>query len=55
MNQKPFKKEIGIGKVEGEIEEKRGLDWMIISLALLIFTLIIGVLTLGLLSNNFFY
>ena len=43
MNQKTFEKEMKIAEAHGNKSEKRGLNWVAISFALIILTIIIGV------------
>ncbi len=54
MSRKTFNKEMKIAQIQGDESEKRGVNWMVISFAIIISTLLLGVLALTFLPNDFF-
>ena len=54
MSRRTFKKEMKIAQIEGDESEKRGINWMVISFAIIISILLVGVLALTFLPNNLF-
>lgn len=54
MSRKTFDREMEVAQVNGDESQKRGVNWMMISFAIIIGTLILGVITVKLLPNSVF-
>ncbi len=52
MNQNAFEKEMKVAEVKGEISQENGLNWVIMSFAAIILTIIIGLLGASILSSS---
>ncbi|HRH40482.1 MAG TPA: hypothetical protein PKY82_02475 [Pyrinomonadaceae bacterium] len=52
ISRKSFAKEMEIAQIHGNESEKRGVNWMMISFAIIISTLILGIIALKILPNN---
>lgn len=52
MNQDALEKELQIADEQGEISKERGLNWVVMSFAAIILTIIIGLLTASMLSSK---
>ncbi len=54
MSRGTFNKEMKIAQIEGDESEKRGVNWMVISFAIIISILLVGVLALTFLQKDLF-
>jgi hypothetical protein len=54
ISKKTFDKEMKIAEIHGDESEKRGVNWLIISFAIIISTLLLGVLIIMFLPDNVF-
>jgi len=52
MSRKTFAKEMKIAQIHGNESETRGINWVMMSFAIIIVTLLLGIIILKLLSNN---
>ena len=54
MNQRELRHERQVAEVQGDVRLERGLNWVMISFAIIILTIIIGGIAFTLLPDNFF-
>lgn len=54
MNQKTFNREMKVAEIQGDIREKRGLNWAYISLSLIALTIFITALFIAISPDSVF-
>jgi hypothetical protein len=54
MNKEVFDREMKIAEIQGEIREKNGMNWVMISFAVIILTIIITAFAVKLMPTNIF-
>lgn len=53
MKQETFEREMKVAEIQGNIRETRGLNWVIISFACIILTILLAIFAVKLVPNSF--